>query len=153
MKKAREQLERLIAFYSKEPKQTTINEYVANDLDEVLDEIKKEEPSVPIDENFESMMISALRYALGRKSYIVGLTIDYLTPLLPSLSDGALTVMECDITEHMRYIVTHEFIEICANGYPHGVSPIKSDTDEEWFRLRGILRREIYQRKKMAENG
>lgn len=99
MREARERIERLIAFYSKEPKGIAINEDVAGDLDEILSEMQKEEPSVPIDENFESMMISALRYALGRKSYIVSTTIDYITPILPSLSDATIACMLNDVDE------------------------------------------------------
>lgn len=149
MKRTKERLEQLIAFYSKEPKQTTINEYIADDLDEVLDELKREEPSVPIDENFESMMISALRYALGRKSYIVSMTLDYLTLLLPSLSTKILAVMERDIEEQRGYEIRIALARSHANAFPPGEeSPTK-----EYDLILSTLKKELERRKKEVENG
>ena len=149
MKRTKERLEQLIAFYSKEPKQTTINEYIADDLDEVLDELKREEPSVPIDESFESMMISALRYALGRKSYIVSMTLDYLTLLLPSLSTKTLAVMERDIEEQRGYEIRIALARSHANAFPPGEeSPTK-----EYDLILSTLKKELERRKKEVENG
>ena len=151
MKKSRERLERLMAFYSKEPKDSTINEYIVEDLDEVLDEMKKEETSktVPIDDNFESMIISAFRYALGRKSYIMGLTVDYLTPLLPSLSTGTLGLLNSDIQGYDNVYVTHEYMLVGANAMPPNVEREPQDYDTFW----DILKKELERRKKESENG
>lgn len=52
---------------------------------------------VKINERFEQMIISAERYAFGRRSYIVGYTIDYILSLLPSLSDWCINILYSDI--------------------------------------------------------
>lgn len=54
---------------------------------------------VPINKDFETILICAVRYALGRQSYMPSLVIGYITPLLPQLSDWALAVMEDDLTD------------------------------------------------------
>lgn len=36
--------------------------------------------------DYEHMLISAVRYALGRRTYIVSLTVDYIINELPNLS-------------------------------------------------------------------
>ena len=149
MNKARERLESLIAFYEKNPKDTTVNEYIVDDLDEILGDMKKEESAVPIDENFESMMISALRYALGRKSYIVSMKLDYLTLLLPSLSPKTLVVMERDIEEQRGYEIRIALARSHANAFPPGEeSPTK-----EYDLFLSTLKQELKQRKKEAKNG
>lgn len=53
----------------------------------------------PSDERFCEMLNSALRYALGRKSYIVQDTADYIRPLIPYLDNRTLYIMERDITD------------------------------------------------------
>ena len=52
---------------------------------------------VEIDQKFESMLISAERYACGRRTYIVSTTVDYLLTLLPKLSDWCLGVLQQDL--------------------------------------------------------
>ena len=52
---------------------------------------------VPLDRDFEQMLISAERYACGRMSYIVGTTVDYILSLLPHLSDWCISVMQNDM--------------------------------------------------------
>lgn len=53
----------------------------------------------PADERFGQMLNSALRYALGRMSYIVQDTSDYVRPLIPYLCIRTLYIMERDITD------------------------------------------------------
>lgn len=53
----------------------------------------------PSDDRFCEMLNSALRYALGRMSYIVQDTADYIRPLIPYLDNRTLFVMERDITD------------------------------------------------------
>ena len=53
--------------------------------------------AVFLDEVFEEMMISAMRYALGRMTYIVKDTTDYIGSLVPLLSNDTLFVMRNDI--------------------------------------------------------
>lgn len=52
---------------------------------------------VPITNKFEQMLISAERYACGRRTYIVKETVDYILSLLPHLSDWCITVMQNDM--------------------------------------------------------
>ena len=66
--------------------------------------------------DFEHMMISALRYALGRKTYIVEITVNYILSVFPKLSDPCKHVMiddienayslgdECDRQDWMRLL-------------------------------------------------
>ena len=54
---------------------------------------------VAITDDFELMMISALRYAIGRYSYLPGTAIEYARYLIPQLSANTLFVMKRDIDE------------------------------------------------------
>jgi hypothetical protein len=45
----------------------------------------------------EQIMISAVRYALGRKTYIVGVTVDYMLEKLSTMSKQCRGVMLTDI--------------------------------------------------------
>ena len=56
--------------------------------------------TIEIDKNFETILLCSVRYAIGRKSYMPSLVIDYITPLLPYLSDNTLRLMVNDITEY-----------------------------------------------------
>lgn len=57
---------------------------------------------VPIDDDFQQMMVSALRYALGRQSYIVGLTIEYIEWKIPLMDKKYLAIMSRDIDEEIK---------------------------------------------------
>ena len=59
--------------------------------------------TVEIDKNFESILVCAVRYAIGRKSYMPSMVIDYITPLLPYLSEDVLKLIANEITEHDTY--------------------------------------------------
>ena len=50
------------------------------------------------EENFESILICAERYACGRQSYMPSIVASYITVLIPELSVKALTVIRNDIT-------------------------------------------------------
>lgn len=50
-----------------------------------------------VDEDFETILICAVRYSLGRRTYMPGLVINYITPLLRRLSIKTLKVMEKDV--------------------------------------------------------
>lgn len=52
---------------------------------------------VEISADFETILICAERYARGRCTYMPSLVIDYITPLLPRLSERALATFERDI--------------------------------------------------------
>ena len=57
---------------------------------------------VPMDDDFQEMMVSALRYALVRQSYIVGLTIEYLELKIPFMDKNYLNIMSRDIDEEIK---------------------------------------------------
>lgn len=52
--------------------------------------------------SFGTMMNCAVRYGLGRMSYIVGSICDYVTPLIPYLDLNTLYVINADITKHAQ---------------------------------------------------
>ena len=45
----------------------------------------------------EHIYISALRYALGRRTYVVDMTVEYILEKLPRLSKQCMIVMIADI--------------------------------------------------------
>lgn len=57
---------------------------------------------VVIDGDFELMLISALRYAIGRYTYMPSVTIEYIRYLIPQLSTKTLFVMKRDIVEEIK---------------------------------------------------
>lgn len=59
--------------------------------------------TIEIDKNFETILLCAVRYAIGRKSYMPSLVIDYITPLLPYLSDNTLRLIADEIIEYRSY--------------------------------------------------
>ena len=60
--------------------------------------------TVPICQNYELMLISALRYAIGRETYMPDITINYIKTKVPYLSANTLYVMSRDIEEEVaRY--------------------------------------------------
>lgn len=59
--------------------------------------------TVEIDKNFETVLLCAVRYAIGRKSYMPSMVIDYITPLLPYLSDNTLRLIADEIIEYRSY--------------------------------------------------
>ena len=59
--------------------------------------------TIEINKNFETILLCAVRYAIGRKSYIPSLVIDYITPLLPYLSEDVLKLIVNEIIERYTY--------------------------------------------------
>ena len=57
---------------------------------------------VPMDDDFQQMMVSALRYALVRQSYIVGLTVEYIEWKIPLMDKKYLSIMSRDIDEEIK---------------------------------------------------
>ena len=53
--------------------------------------------------DYEHMLISALRYALGRRTYIVELTCKYIEQQIPMLSDRCRAIMITDIERHRLF--------------------------------------------------
>ena len=58
--------------------------------------------TVEIDKNFETILLCAVRYAIGRKTYMPSLVIDYITPLLPYLSEDVLKLIANEIIAKAR---------------------------------------------------
>ena len=50
-------------------------------------------------DNFQSILIGALRYSIGRQTYMPHTVMGYIRPLIPYLSDKTLYVMIRDIEE------------------------------------------------------
>lgn len=63
----------------------------------------KQVKKIPLDRDIEQLIICAERYCVGRQTYIVSVFISTVTPLLPSLSDWCLTIINNDLlaTERM----------------------------------------------------
>ena len=59
--------------------------------------------TVEINKEFETILIYAVRYAIGRRTYIPSLVIDYITPLLPYLSEDVLKLIADEIIGHYTY--------------------------------------------------
>ena len=57
---------------------------------------------VAVTNHFELMMISALRYVIGRYTYMPSVAIEYIRYLIPQLSPKTLFVMKRDITEEIE---------------------------------------------------
>ena len=86
--------------------------------------------TVEMDENFQEILVSAVRYALGRMTYIVGLTVDYITPMIRNLDLKYINIMIDDIDRQREY----------------GMDMDK----DEWMELLGRLRAE---RERRLKNG
>lgn len=59
--------------------------------------------TIEINKNFETILFCAVRYAIGRRTYIPSRVIDYITPLLPYLSEDVLKLIANEIIEHDTY--------------------------------------------------
>lgn len=55
------------------------------------------------DDNFGAVVNCAIRYCLGRRTYMPGLVCGYIKPLLPFLSENTICCMERDIREAPSY--------------------------------------------------
>ena len=63
-----------------------------------------QEPQVGgVDKDFETILLCAVRYAIGRQTYIPSRVIDYITPLLPYLSEDVLKLIADEIIGHYTY--------------------------------------------------
>ena len=59
--------------------------------------------TIEINKDFETILLCAVHYAIGRKTYIPSMVIDYITPLLPYLSEDVLKLIADEIIEHYTY--------------------------------------------------
>lgn len=90
---------------------------------------------VVVSQDFELMMISALRYAIGRYTYMPSVTIDYIRYLIPQLSTNTLFVMQRDIRETI---------------VSYGRLKRKLYMEAEWIKLAEEIN-EMYEKKKAVQ--
>lgn len=55
--------------------------------------------SLPLNDDLEMMLLCAVRYAIGRRTYITGVVTSYLAPLCEKLSTRTLLLMKIDIED------------------------------------------------------
>ena len=55
------------------------------------------------DDDFTVFAMSAIRYAIGRRTYVPLVVTDYLAAMLEDVSDKLLWLLERDIREQERY--------------------------------------------------
>ena len=78
------------------------------------------------DDDFGCMLNCAVRYAMGRQTYMPSVVIGFITPLLPYLSDKTIWCFDQDVTEQ-KYMGGY--------GDPHIDEP-------GWMRFREAVRAE-----------
>lgn len=124
-----EELEKYWRKQIKEERKATEYKWRGCDLNTGADE------RVPLDEDFEQILISAERYALGRRTGIVSLTVRYIRCLVPRLTDKTLAILLRDMNGQKQL------------GKSYGM-----DFDEaEWVQLMHDIESELGERK--ASNG
>ena len=90
----------------KELSKNSVFEKITNAEGKNVFEIIEAQPQVggvEIDKNFETILLCAVGYAIGRRTYIPSLVIDYMTPLLPYLSEDVLKLLANEITKYEAY--------------------------------------------------
>lgn len=64
----------------------------------------KKPPAIDLQDNdFNSILVCAIRYCLGRRTYMPGVVTGYIWQLLPYLPQMTLTVMQRDIRQAGSY--------------------------------------------------
>lgn len=91
--------------------------------------IDKTRKTVPFDEDFEHALISYERYSLGRKTYVVGMCVEYIMKFLKDVSDKTLWVMQEDLEHPLTY------------GDPFIDKP-------EWMKLKEAIKKELEHRER-----
>ena len=90
----------------KELSKNSVFEKITNAEGKNVFEIIEAQPQVggvEINKDLETILLCAVRYAIGRQTYMPSLVIDYITPLLPYLSDNTLRLIANEITEYEAY--------------------------------------------------
>ena len=91
------------------------------------------------DKDFELICISAVRYALGRRTYIVGVVCDFVKRYIKLLSDKSIYVLIADIEAYDKDIVF--------NGQSY--NQLGDDCDaRNWRCLKAFTIRELEERDK-----
>ena len=91
---------------------------------------------LPLNRTLEEMLVSAERYALGRRSYVVEDTVKYLTPLLRDMTLPTLRVLLIDMAS-----------EFLLEKNAPSVKPFGDATDRrQWMTLTWALKEELNRR-------
>lgn len=83
------------------------------------------------------MLISAERYACGRRTYIVKETVDYILSLLPNLSDWCITVMQNDMKSEFDMAERSGLKDMLGDPCDY----------KQWVKFRAALNEEMTRRK------
>lgn len=94
---------------------------------------------VPFDNDFEQILISAVRYACGRATYIVSFTINYISQYLKDISDWCLEIMIRDISTKL------------SDAERLGRTAGMQQDHNNWLRFKAVLTEE-QERRKAAQN-
>ena len=55
------------------------------------------------DDDFTCLIMAAVRYCMGRRTYMPSLVTSYIKPILPKVSNKLLFLLERDIREQGKY--------------------------------------------------
>ena len=92
---------------------------------------KTKVPAIDLQDDFFGTVLNcAVRYAIGRQTYMPSLVIDFIPPLIPYLNDKTLWCFDQDVTE-ARWT--------CGYGNPHIDEP-------GWMKFHEAVRSERTQR-------
>lgn len=97
---------------------------------------------VDLNEDLQLMLIAAIRYAMGRESYMPFAVIRYLTCLLPDLSNKTLTIIDRDIRWNYE-------LDERLNGSRHGVFGDNQIDKPAWMRFWQDVKDEMERRRKL----
>jgi hypothetical protein len=89
-----------------------------------------EESLIPINDDFEDMLVCALRYSVGRRTYVTKVCSNYVSPLVPKLSNYCLGN------------INHYFKRYEKDNGDWGMDCDK----QEWFKLWGNVKTELKKR-------
>lgn len=95
---------------------------------------------VQIDEDFGDILLSSVRYGMGRRTTFPGTAVSFIKPLLPYLSNRVIKVMERDIRERGE--------DPLYKDAPYGDLSIDAPV---WLDLLDSLRKEIKRRDEIGE--
>ena len=89
----------------------------------------------PYDDDFGAICNCAVRYALGRRTYMPGLVMDFIKPHLSELSDKTLWCFQRDLQERAR--ITRDFADDWAG--------------DEWKQFQKLVYEELIRRTKSED--
>ena len=96
----------------------------------------KDQKTVEIDAAFEQMLVSAARYACGKRTYIVSDTVEYIIRLLPKLTERTIGVLLRDFEDNFRM-----------EGHCPSTKVFGDDCDRKyWVKLNDACKKELSSR-------